>query len=101
MVDREVSNAGIRAMQDTPRHLFVPSRHRRLAYVDSALPIGYGQTISPPSVVAYMTEQLDLEVTDTVLEIGTGTESDSRKPRWQTLLIEKTDYWKSNLKTTP
>ena len=79
MVRREVSSAGvrdqrvIRAMEETPRHLFVPYRQRRLAYVDSALPIGAGQTISPPFIVAYMTEQLDPKPTDKVLEIGTGS----------------------------
>ncbi len=79
MVRREVTGAGvkdprvIRAMEQTPRHLFVPSRNRKLAYVDSALPIGSRQTISPPFIVAYMTEQLDPQPTDKVLEIGTGS----------------------------
>ena len=79
MVLHEVSGAGvrdprvIRAIQKTPRHLFVPSRHRRLAYTDMALPIGEGQTISPPFIVAYMTEQLNPHPTDKVLEIGTGS----------------------------
>lgn len=79
MVQREVASAGVKdprvilAMEETPRHLFVPSRKRELAYFDSALPIGSGQTISPPFIVAYMTEQLDPQPTDKVLEIGTGS----------------------------
>jgi protein-L-isoaspartate(D-aspartate) O-methyltransferase len=79
MVDVEVVNAGItnprviQAMRDTPRHEFVPMAQRREAYFDVALPIGYGQTISPPFIVAYMTEQIDPQPTDKVLEIGTGS----------------------------
>ncbi|MDR0521809.1 MAG: protein-L-isoaspartate(D-aspartate) O-methyltransferase [Planctomycetaceae bacterium] len=61
------------AMQRIPRHLFVPPLHRVAAYWDQALPIGHKQTISPPYVVAYMTEQLDPKPTDNVLEIGTGS----------------------------
>jgi protein-L-isoaspartate(D-aspartate) O-methyltransferase len=82
MVDSEIVAAGItnprviRAMRDTPRHEFVPQTPRELrrqAYYDMALPIGYGQTISPPFIVAYMTEQIDPQPTDKVLEIGTGS----------------------------
>ena len=79
LVDREIVSAGIQnpqviaAMRHTPRHEFVPSTHRRKAYFDMSLPIGGGQTISPPYVVAYMTEQLDPQPTDKVLEIGTGS----------------------------
>ena len=79
LVDREIVAAGIQnqnvidAMRHTPRHEFVPHTHRRKAYFDMALPIGGNQTISPPYVVAYMTEQLDPKPTDKVLEIGTGS----------------------------
>jgi len=79
MVDREIVAAGvsnsrvIQAMRDTPRHEFVPLPLRRDSYVDMALPIGHGQTISPPFIVAYMTEQLDPQPSDKVLEIGTGS----------------------------
>jgi protein-L-isoaspartate(D-aspartate) O-methyltransferase len=79
MVDQHVVAAGItnprviQAMRDTPRHEFVPKQLRQDAYLDMALPIGWGQTISPPFIVAYMTEQLDPQPTDKVLEIGTGS----------------------------
>ncbi len=63
----------IEAMRRTPRHEFVPPDQRHLAYLDMALPIGFGQTISPPFVVAYMTEALDPQPDDKVLEIGTGS----------------------------
>lgn len=63
------------AMEDTPRHLFVDEAMSSRAYDDTALPIGYGQTISQPFVVAQMTELLlgDGEPPATVLEIGTGS----------------------------
>ncbi len=80
MVDEEIVAAGvknprvIRAMRTTPRHEFVPRAYReRRAYLDMALPIGHRQTISPPFVVAYMTEALDPQPGDKVLEIGTGS----------------------------
>jgi protein-L-isoaspartate(D-aspartate) O-methyltransferase len=79
MVRDEVVGAGIEdeavieALRDTPRHLFVSPRQRHKAYLDMALPIGEGQTISPPFVVAYMTEALEPKPTDRVLEIGTGS----------------------------
>ena len=60
----------LESMRTTPRHEFVQSHQRHLAYVDMALPIGESQTISGIFVVAYMTEQLQPEPTDTVLEIG-------------------------------
>ncbi len=63
----------IRAMKTVPRHRFVPDDLADHAYEDTALPIGYGQTISQPSLVAYMTELLALEPGDRVLEIGTGS----------------------------
>jgi protein-L-isoaspartate(D-aspartate) O-methyltransferase len=61
------------AMRRTPRHEFVPADLRRDAYLDQPLPIGHGQTISQPSLVAHMTELLLPESTDRVLEIGTGS----------------------------
>lgn len=79
MVRDEVAGAGVKnqrvldSVRDTPRHEFVNFRDRAMAYFDMALPIGEGQTISPPFIVAYMTEQLDPQPTDKVLEIGTGS----------------------------
>jgi protein-L-isoaspartate(D-aspartate) O-methyltransferase len=61
------------AMRAVPRHAFVPEDVRRLAYTDSPLPIGYGQTISQPYIVALMTELLELTPDAKVLEIGTGS----------------------------
>lgn len=63
----------IKALGAVPRHRFVPESLVESAYLDTALPIGYGQTISQPSLVALMTEMLDLEPGDKVLEIGTGS----------------------------
>lgn len=63
----------LRAMRRVPRHIFVPEPVRRDAYLNSALPIGYDQTISQPFIVAHMTELLDLHPGDKVLEIGTGS----------------------------
>ncbi len=67
--DRDV----LRVMRSTPRHLFVPKEIRSRAYADSPLRIGYGQTISQPYIVAFMTEKLDVNKTHRVLEIGTGS----------------------------
>jgi protein-L-isoaspartate(D-aspartate) O-methyltransferase len=61
------------AMAKVPRHEFVPRALWNLAYRDEPLPIGQGQTISEPFIVAFMTEQLDPKPTDRVLEIGTGS----------------------------
>ncbi len=61
------------SMRTVPRHEFVKSGTQREAYHDTALPIGHQQTISPPFVVAYMTETIEPEETDRVLEIGTGS----------------------------
>jgi protein-L-isoaspartate(D-aspartate) O-methyltransferase len=79
MVDDEIVAAGVKnrrvidAMRATPRHEFVPLSQRAYAYYDMALPIGEAQTISPPFIVAYMTEAIDPQPTDKVLEIGTGS----------------------------
>ena len=61
------------ALAEVPRHRFVPFTRRARAYYDEPLPIGYGQTISQPSVVAMMCDLLELEPGDRVLEIGTGS----------------------------
>jgi protein-L-isoaspartate(D-aspartate) O-methyltransferase len=79
MVDQEIVGAGVKnprvieAMRRTPRHEFMPISERKYAYYDMALPIGEGQTISPPFIVAYMTEAIDPQPEDKVLEIGTGS----------------------------
>ncbi len=71
-----ISNQAIlRAMAKVPRHLFIPEKFRDKseAYGDHPCPIGYGQTISQPYIVAYMTEKLDIKAGEKVLEIGTGS----------------------------
>jgi protein-L-isoaspartate(D-aspartate) O-methyltransferase len=79
MVREQIEGRGIRnaevlrSMRSTPRHLFVPENLREYAYSDRPLPIGLGQTISQPYVVALMTELLEPSPTHRVLEIGTGT----------------------------
>jgi protein-L-isoaspartate(D-aspartate) O-methyltransferase len=71
---RGLTNARVLAvMGRVPRHEFVPANVRSLAYADHPLPIGHGQTISQPFIVAFMTEKLDPKPTDKVLEIGTGS----------------------------
>jgi protein-L-isoaspartate(D-aspartate) O-methyltransferase len=61
------------AMRKVPREEFVPEKMRNRSYSDGPLPIGHGQTISQPFVVAFMTEKLRLKATDRVLKIGTGS----------------------------
>lgn len=79
MVSRQLRGRGIRdqrvlqAMLEVPRHEFVASEFRHQAYDDRPLPIGAGQTISQPYMVAIMTESLDLQGHEKVLEIGTGS----------------------------
>jgi protein-L-isoaspartate(D-aspartate) O-methyltransferase len=79
MVHEQIGERGIEdqavlgAMLAVPRHLFVPDEHRDRAYGDHPLPIGHGQTISQPYIVAFMTELLELEPGDRVLEVGTGS----------------------------
>jgi len=63
----------LEAMRQVPRHLFVPWSMQRLAYADHPLPIGHGQTISQPYIVALMTEALEMKLGGKVLEIGTGS----------------------------
>ncbi len=63
----------LQAMREVPRHLFVPPSMRDQAYHDRPLSIGYGQTISQPFIVAYMTALLELDGSEKVLEVGTGS----------------------------
>ncbi len=63
----------LEAMRMVPRHVFVPQRYQGQAYADRPLQIGYGQTISQPYIVGYMTELLELDEESKVLEIGTGS----------------------------
>jgi protein-L-isoaspartate(D-aspartate) O-methyltransferase len=62
----------MRTMAEVPRHDFVPVELREVAYLNTPLPIGFGKTISQPFIVALMTDLLDLDEDDVVLEIGTG-----------------------------
>ncbi len=79
MVARQIAARGVsdpavlRAMQAVPRHKFVPPELIDQAYADHPLPIGYGQTISQPYIVALMTEKLNIGPGDKVLEVGTGS----------------------------
>jgi protein-L-isoaspartate(D-aspartate) O-methyltransferase len=79
MIDRDLRGRGIKsekvlgAMDSVPRHMFVPGNLRAHAYDDRPLPIGEGQTISQPYIVALMSELLELKSTDRVLEVGTGS----------------------------
>lgn len=79
MVTEQIAARGVNdarvldAMRKVERHLFVPKELEAIAYADEPLPIGHGQTISQPYIVAYMTEAASLKPTDRVLEIGTGS----------------------------
>jgi len=79
MIERDIARRGIKdqrllqVMATLPRHLFVPEEMRSSAYQDRPLPIGAGQTISQPYIVAFMTELLELKGGERVLEIGTGS----------------------------
>jgi protein-L-isoaspartate(D-aspartate) O-methyltransferase len=79
MVETQIKARGVRdprvleAMRSVPRHLFIPPRYSGVAYADQSLPIGHGQTVSQPYIVAYMTEALQLRGVERVLEIGTGS----------------------------
>ena len=70
---RELDPRVMAAMAKTPRHRFVPPQEEKKAYQNRPLPIGYGQTISQPYIVALMTDLMHLGSGDTVLEIGTGS----------------------------
>jgi len=78
MVETQLRRRGIhdkkvlRAMREIPREEFVPAEHRVLAYRDEPVPIGFGQTISQPYMTALMAEVLELDGTETVLEVGSG-----------------------------
>jgi protein-L-isoaspartate(D-aspartate) O-methyltransferase len=79
MVAQQIAARGVRdertlgAMRKVQRHLFVPPEVAGQAYADHPLPIGHGQTISQPYIVAFMTEALELDGDETVLEVGTGS----------------------------
>ncbi len=79
MVQEQLMSRGVRdervlaAMNKVPREEFVPQDSRAASYTDQPLPIGYGQTISQPYIVAFMTEQLRPKPSDRVLEVGTGS----------------------------
>jgi protein-L-isoaspartate(D-aspartate) O-methyltransferase len=79
MVERQLRRRGIddervlRAMEEVPRHRFVPAELEQDAYRDGALPIGEGQTISQPWIVAFMAQLLELKGDETVLEVGAGS----------------------------
>ncbi|MCE5255366.1 MAG: protein-L-isoaspartate(D-aspartate) O-methyltransferase [Spirochaetaceae bacterium] len=79
MVRRQITARGVRnrkvlsAMRTLPRHYFVPEAYSECAYDDCPLPIGFGQTISQPFMVAYMLEALSLSGAEKVLEVGTGS----------------------------
>ncbi len=79
MVRTQIAARGVKdprvlaAMRDIPREIFVDARYRKEAYSDHPLPIGDGQTVTQPYVAALMTELLDIQASDRVLEIGTGS----------------------------
>ncbi len=79
MVKRQIAGRGLKeerllaALEAVPRHRFVPQEYRHQAYADCPLPIGYGQTISQPYIVAFMIHLLDLNGDERVLEVGTGS----------------------------
>jgi protein-L-isoaspartate(D-aspartate) O-methyltransferase len=74
LIRRDISDPFVlKAMRKVPRHKFVPQALRNRAYDDGPLPIGHGQTISQPYIVAYMTQCLQMTGTERVLEVGTGS----------------------------
>jgi protein-L-isoaspartate(D-aspartate) O-methyltransferase len=74
LVERGIKNKRVlEAFRTVPRHRFLPPKTHRLAYDDESIPIGEGQTITPPYDVAFMTEVLDPKPTDRVYEVGTGS----------------------------
>jgi protein-L-isoaspartate(D-aspartate) O-methyltransferase len=74
LVSRDIKDPRVlEAMRQVPRHLFVPFEHQNYAYTDGPLPIGLGQTISQPYIVALMTQLLELTGEEVVMEVGTGS----------------------------
>jgi protein-L-isoaspartate(D-aspartate) O-methyltransferase len=74
LIGRDIFDSRVlQAMHDTPREVFIAANMKKMAYDDTALPIGYGQTVSQPYIVAYMAQALKLQADDVVLEIGTGS----------------------------
>jgi protein-L-isoaspartate(D-aspartate) O-methyltransferase len=79
MVNEQIVSRGVHderlldALRSIPRHWFVPEEYANIAYTDGPLPIGHGQTISQPYIVALMTELLELDGEENVLEVGTGS----------------------------
>jgi len=79
MVEEQMIQRGIHdprvldAVREVPRHMFVPDKEPQWAYIDAPIPVGWGQTISQPYIVALMTEALELQGHEKVLEIGTGS----------------------------
>ena len=79
MVAKQIRSRGVNdpkvldALRTIPRHMFVPDEYKNFAYEDRPLPIGHGQTISQPYIVGLMTDLLDLNPDDKVLEVGTGS----------------------------
>jgi len=79
MVEEQIAYRGVKdkrvleAMEAVPRHLFIPDEIRSYSYYDQPVPIGFGQTISQPYIVAFMTELLQVGSGDVVLEVGTGS----------------------------
>ncbi len=79
MVEEQIAYRGVKdkrvleAMESVPRHVFIPEETRSYSYYDQPVPIGFGQTISQPYIVAFMTELLQAGSDDVVLEVGTGS----------------------------
>lgn len=81
--DESISDRVLQAVQQVPRHKFI--KEKGAGYLDTPLPIGFGQTISQPYIVAYMTDKLDINPLDKVLEIGTGS-------GYQTVILAEMAY---------
>lgn len=79
MVEEQIAYRGVKdkrvleAMESVPRHVFIPEETRSYSYYDQPVPIGFGQTISQPYIVAFMTELLQAGSDDVILEVGTGS----------------------------
>jgi protein-L-isoaspartate(D-aspartate) O-methyltransferase len=100
MIETQIEQRGVRtlsvlrALWQVPRERFVPAELRQEAYEDEPLPIGFGQTISQPYMVALMTEALDVQVTHRVLEIGAGS-------GYQTAILAKLAKWVYAIERVP